>query len=111
VRARLIAGLWLIVGVVIWNAFFDLYVSRGARRYGQEKAEYDLGQGPPVSMEAVMREARQDGLVMATVWSGLVVGAGWATIWALRTYGSSSPHLRLEHDRRASGADRSGPAR
>ncbi len=28
-------ALWLVVGVAVWNGFFDLYVSRGAREYGR----------------------------------------------------------------------------
>ena len=31
----LAAVLWLVLGVAVWNGFFDLYVSRGAREYGQ----------------------------------------------------------------------------
>jgi hypothetical protein len=31
VSRRALAALWVVIGVVIFNAFFDLYVSRGAR--------------------------------------------------------------------------------
>jgi len=81
VRLRALAGLWILVGLVIWNAFFDLYIARGAQQYLQAKAEYDLGLGPAVEMDVMMRRTRRHGVVMSTLWSGLVVGAGWSTIW------------------------------
>lgn len=90
-RVRLVAGLWLVAGVIIWNAFFDLYVSRGAREYLQKKAEHDAGAGPPVTMDGVMRQATRDGLIMSSVWSGLIVAGGWLTIWAVRRTGHRAP--------------------
>ena len=83
-RVRIVAGLWLVAGVIIWNAFFDLYVSRGAREYLQKKAEHDAGVGPPVVMDVVMRQSTRDGLIMSSVWSALVVAGGWATIAVVR---------------------------
>ena len=80
-RLRALAGLWVLVGIVIWNAFFDLYIARGAQQYLQAKAEYDLGLGPPVDMGIMMQGTRRRGLVMSTLWAGLVVGGGLATIW------------------------------
>jgi hypothetical protein len=81
VTVRIAALLWLLLGVGIWNGFFDLYVSRGAREYLQRKLEYETGRGPEPSMHAVMGAARRDGLVMASIWSVLVVGGGWVTLW------------------------------
>ena len=78
---RVLAGLWLVVGLVIFNAFFDLYVSRGAREYLQKRAEYELRGGPEPHMDAVMAQSTRDGWIMSTVWAGLVVAAGWTTIW------------------------------
>jgi len=84
VRVRGLVGLWLLVGVVLWNAFFDLYVARGAQQYLQAKAESDLGVGPPIEMHVKMREVRRHGTLMSSVWAGLVVACGWGTIWMLR---------------------------
>ncbi len=78
---RALAALWLLVGLAVWNGFFDLYISRGAREYGQKAAEADLGLGPRVTMVDVMTSVRHDGLIAATLWAILVVGCGWATIW------------------------------
>ena len=80
-RLRALAALWILVGIVIWNAFFDLYIARGAQQYLQAKAEYDLGLGPSVEMDVMMARTRRHGVLMSTLWASVVVGAGWATIW------------------------------
>ena len=80
-RLRALAALWILVGIVIWNAFFDLYIARGAQQYLQAKAEYDLGLGPSVEMDVMMARTRRHGVLMSTLWASAVVGAGWATIW------------------------------
>lgn len=81
-RVRLLAALWLLVGAAIWLGFFDLYISRGAREYGQDHAEYELHlRAFEPSMTAIMDRAKHDGVVAASLWAGAVVGFGWTTIW------------------------------
>ena len=77
---RLMAVLWLLVGIAVFNAFFDLYVSRGAREYLQKRAEYELRGGAEPHIDAVMAQSTRDGWIMSTLWAGLVVAAGWATL-------------------------------
>lgn len=84
---RVLALCWLLVGAAVWNGFFDLYVSRGAREYLQKQAEYSLGAGPAPSMSAVMAEAIRAGRLSATLWAAVVTGAGWATIWIMSRRG------------------------
>jgi hypothetical protein len=79
-----VAALWLVLGVVVWNGFFDLYVSRGAREYGQLRVEHELGRGPKPDMIEVMSRAKRDGAVAASVWAGLIVAAGFGTLWISR---------------------------
>ena len=81
-RVRLLAALWLLVGVAIWMGFFDLYISRGAREYGQGHAEYELHlRAFEPSMSATMDRAKHDGVVAASLWAGVVTAFGWTTIW------------------------------
>jgi hypothetical protein len=81
-RVRLLAFLWLLLGMAVWMGFFDLYISRGAREYGQEHAEYELHlKAFEPSMTAIMDRAKHDGVVAASLWAGAVVGLGWTTIW------------------------------
>jgi hypothetical protein len=85
VRARALAACWVVVGVAVWSGFFDLYVSRGAREYGQRHAEYVLRMTrEEPSMTDVMSHAKRDGVIAASLWAGAIVACGWATIW-LRT--------------------------
>jgi hypothetical protein len=84
VKGRLVAALWLLVSLAVWNGFFDLYVSRGAREYLQLAAEAQLGRGPVPSMTGVMARARHDGLVASTIWASVVLVAGWGTVWIFR---------------------------
>ncbi|HEY7476465.1 MAG TPA: hypothetical protein VH679_15700 [Vicinamibacterales bacterium] len=82
---RLLVAIWLVAGFAIFNAFFDLYVSRGAREYLQKRAEYELRGGTEPDMDAVMAQATRDGWIMSSVWAGLVVAGGCATVWGARS--------------------------
>ena len=73
--------LWLAIGIAVWNGFFDLYVSRGAREYGQLRVEFELGRGPNPDMTGVLVNAQRDGVWAATLWATLVTGAGLATFY------------------------------
>jgi hypothetical protein len=88
----MLALLWLALGVAVWCGFFDLYVSRGARLYGQLHAEYELHMiRDEPSMVTVMNEAKHDGFIAASLWAGAVTLSGWATI--LLKGGTRSRHL------------------
>jgi hypothetical protein len=84
VSTRLAAALWLLLGLAVWNGFYDLYVSRGAREYGQLRVEAELGRGSEPDMMEIMTRARRDGVKASTAWAALVVLGGWATIWIAR---------------------------
>lgn len=83
-RPAVLYALWLLVGAAVWNGFFDLYVSRGAREYLQKQAEAELGRGPAPSMDAVMANAKRDGVEAATIWAVVVTGCGLTTIALVR---------------------------
>ena len=78
--SRTIAGLWLVVGIVVWNGIFDLYVARGAREYLQLQAESEVGRVPQPSMADVMGRWKQTALIAATIWASVIVACGWITI-------------------------------
>jgi len=81
---RLAVVLWLVIGAAVWNGFFDLYVSRGAREYGQLRVEHEVGRGPEPDMQEVMGRAQRDGVIASTLWAVLVVAAGLGTFWMAR---------------------------
>ena len=80
---RVVAVLWLALGVAIWNGFNDIYVSRGAHEYLEKLHEFELGRGPNPDMTGVMVQAQRAGVQAASIWAGSVVAAGWGTIWVL----------------------------
>jgi hypothetical protein len=84
VSTRAAALLWLALGAAVWNGFFDLYVSRGAREYGQLRVEHELGRGPDPDMTSVMARAKRDGVEAASLWAVVITLSGWGTIWIVR---------------------------
>ena len=81
-RTKLLALLWLVMGIAVWSGMFDLYMARGADQYLWRQSEYLLKVTPnEPSMAAMMAEARRHGAMMSSIWAGLVTGLGWLTIW------------------------------
>ena len=78
---RLVVVLWLVLGVAVWNGFFDLYVSRGAREYGQLRVEHARDGLPEPDMKAITGRAKRDGVIAASVWAAAIVVAGLGTLW------------------------------
>jgi hypothetical protein len=81
-RTRVLAILWLLMGIAVWSGMFDLYVARGADLYLWRQAQFQLQltQTEP-SMAAMMADAKRHGALMASIWAALVTGFGWVTIW------------------------------
>ena len=80
IRTRVLFWFWVVVGVITWNATFDLLVSRGVKEYLYRSAAYEARLGPPVTMDEIMQPTIRDGAVTASIAAGLVTLAGWATI-------------------------------
>jgi hypothetical protein len=69
-------GFWLAAGFVVFNGFFDVFVSRGEKQYLLGQARHELGVGPAVTMDQVMTATIHDALLKAGLWGVLVFGAG-----------------------------------
>jgi hypothetical protein len=82
VSRRALAVLWLVLGVAVWNGFFDIYVSRGAHEYVKLVYKHELGRGPEPDADVVTGHAKRGGAIAATIWATIVMAAGWGTIWA-----------------------------
>ena len=78
--SRVLFLLWIVIGVAVWNGFFDLYVSRGAREYLHLQAASELGREPEPSMTDIMDRAKRTGIVASSLWAGLVIVSGWSTV-------------------------------
>lgn len=79
-RLRVAAGLWLALGLFVWNVIFDYEVRTAADRYLYLQGLHAAGRGPSVGVDAVMRPATTRGALVATAWSGALVAAGLVAV-------------------------------
>jgi hypothetical protein len=77
---RVFLIVWIGIGVVVWNGFFDLFMTRGVKEYLYRQAQHELGRGEQVTMREVMDETRVDAAVKASIWAVLIAGAGVLTV-------------------------------
>jgi hypothetical protein len=76
-RAWLLAlGFWTLVAFVVWNGFFDLFVSRGQKHYFAAQAWHELGRGPRVTIDGVMTQTVADALGWSSLWAAFILAAG-----------------------------------
>lgn len=79
-RSRLLMLLWLGLGVLTWNATFDLWMTSETRQYLLREAMWELGRGPQPVLTETMAEASRSGVLRASFWTALVVSAGLLTM-------------------------------
>ena len=84
-RARRIAvAVWIVMAIVVWNGLYDLRITLGVRDYLMKQALHDAGRGPAVTLSAAMDETVRDAVKVASLWSGIILIAGLATIRLLK---------------------------
>lgn len=79
-RSRLLMLLWLGLGVLTWNATFDLWMTSETRQYLLREAMWELGRGPQPVLTDTMAQAARSGALRASFWTAAVVSAGLLTI-------------------------------
>jgi len=80
-RARRWAiGLWIVMAVVVWNGLYDLRITLGVRDHLMKQALHDAGRGPEVTIAEDMAATRKDAVLVASLWAGIIFGAGLATV-------------------------------
>jgi len=79
-RSRLLTLLWLGLGVLTWNATFDLWMTSETRQYLLREAMFELGRGPQPVLTEAMAQATRGGAIRASVWTLTIVAAGLLTI-------------------------------
>ena len=89
----LLAAVWLIGAVVVWNTVFDAHITRGARAYVDRQQACVDGRGPRVDMGLAMAAGASlsttlagyitdhAGVQAAFVFLDLAAIAGCAVIW------------------------------
>lgn len=83
-RERLLAGLWLVVGIVLWNGVYDMMLGEAIKEYLFRSTLHETGQAPHVTIATVLDPGIQRALMAATLWALAVVLCGLFTIRVLR---------------------------
>ena len=81
---RLAIALWIAMAVVVWNGLYDLRITLGVRDYLMKQALHDAGRGPAVTIADAMHETVRDAVMVASLWAGIILAAGFVTIRLLR---------------------------
>jgi len=77
---RVAIGLWLVFGIVLWNALFDHAIVIAGRTYLYRQSQALRHNGPAVTIAGVMRPAAARGAIVASWWSLAVTAAGLAAV-------------------------------
>lgn len=83
-RERWLAGLWLVLGVALWNGVYDMMVGEGIKEYLFRSALHDAGRGPRMHIATVLDPFVVEATWVATFWAGIVLLAGLITIRVMR---------------------------
>jgi hypothetical protein len=81
---RIAVCLWLVVGVVAWNAIYDVLVSRGTHEFLTRQALSLAGRGPVPPLAPFMDVTVRYASWIATLWACILVLAGMVTIRLMR---------------------------
>jgi hypothetical protein len=88
-RERILVGVWISLGIVLWNGVYDMTLGEGIKEYLFRSALHDAGRGPQVTIAAVLDPFIFDAVWVSTFWASLVMLAGLVTIRVLRHHGAS----------------------
>lgn len=86
---RVALALAVVVGLLIWNLVFDLWLGQVERQYLWEQARHELHRGPGAALKVVMAQGIRDGALVATGWTAIVVGAILGVAWYAARAGDS----------------------
>ena len=83
-RERWLVGLWLVLGLALWNGLYDMTVGEGIKEYLFRSALHEAGRGPRMHIAAVLDPFVVEAAWVATFWAGTVLLAGLITIRVMR---------------------------
>jgi hypothetical protein len=79
-RQRIAVGLWIVIAIVVWNGLYDELLAKSTQTYLFEQALHLAGLGPWVDLTAALDAGVRHAALVSTLWAGLLLGAGLATI-------------------------------
>lgn len=83
-RERVLAGLWVVLAVVLWNGVYDMVLIEGIKEYLFRSALHEAGRGPDIRIATVLDGTIFKAVWVSTFWASVVMLAGMITIRALR---------------------------
>jgi hypothetical protein len=97
-RERIAAGLWVVLGIVLWNAVYDMMLGRGIKEYLFRSMLHEAGRGPLVTVKQIMAPFVYESTWVATFFASLFMLAGFVTIRMLRPRETSNVELRTSNN-------------
>ena len=84
-RERWLVGLWLVLGLALWNGVYDMMMGEGIKEYLFRSALHEAGRGPRPAIATVLDGAIFNAVWISTLWASVVLLAGLVTIRVMRT--------------------------
>ena len=81
-RQRIALAAWVVLGIALWNAIFEMMVVRGVKEYLFRAALYAAGRRPFTPIVDVMDPAIAHATWVATLWTSVILLAALLTIRA-----------------------------
>ena len=77
---RLAVGVWMVLGVALWNGIFEMMVIRGVKESLFRAALADAGRGPRIPIPEIMDPMIFNATWVATLWTSVVLLTALMTI-------------------------------
>jgi hypothetical protein len=87
-RERALVGLWVVLGIALWNGVYDMTLGEGIKEYLFRSALHDAGRGPQLPIATVLDPFIFDAIWVSTFWASVVLLAGLITIRLARRSGN-----------------------
>ncbi len=90
-RQRILIAVWMVLGLVLWNALFEMMVVRGVKEYLFRAALHDAGRRPFTPIAEVMDPAIYNATWVATLWTSVILLAALTTMRLLARPAPEAP--------------------
>ena len=85
---RALVGLWVVLGIALWNGVYDMPLGEGIKEYLFRSALHEAGRGPRLPIATVLDPFIFDAIWVSTFWASVVLLAGLITIRVARRSGN-----------------------
>ena len=87
-RERALVGLWVVLGIALWNGVYDMTLGEGIKEYLFRSALHEAGRGTRLPIATVLDPFIFDAIWVSTFWASVVLLAGLITIRVARRSGN-----------------------